>query len=282
MGLRIVFSALGRVGIGVLVLIPTGGGAQTAEQAAPAVVESATPPEGGKPLILADLGLELLPIPAGTFTMGSPANESGRGSDEGPQTQVTLREFWLGKTEVTQAQWLAVMGKNLSHFKGPTLPVERVSWDEAMTFCRKLTERERVAGRLPEGYAYQLPTEAQWEYACRAGTTGAYAGSLDAMAWYGANSGFRTQPVATKQANAWGLHDMHGNVWEWCLARYANRLPGGSTSEPRGAASGVFRVRRGGGWYDSAGHCRSARRSGGTPDFRSFSLGLRLALTPSP
>lgn len=266
----------------MLVLIPTGGGAQTAEQAAPAVVESATPPEGGEPLILADLGLELLPIPAGTFTMGSPANESGRGSDEGPPTQVTLREFWLGKTEVTQAQWQAVMGKNLSHFKGPTLPVERVSWDEAMTFCRKLTERERAAGRLPEGYAYQLPTEAQWEYACRAGTTGAYAGSLDAMAWYGANSGFRTQPVATKQANDWGLHDMHGNVWEWCLDWYADKFPGGSTSEPRGAASGTYRVYRGGSWGNSADRCRSALRLGNPPVNRNFILGFRLTLTPSP
>ena len=138
-------------------------------------------------------------------------------------------------------------GTNPSRFKGANLPVEQVSYDEALAFCRKVTEQERAAGRLPEGYEYTLPTEAQWEYACRAGTTGNYAGNLDAMAWYSGNSGSTTHAVGGKQANGWGLNDMHGNVWEWCLDWYGN-YAGGRVTDPRGASSGSNRVGRGGGW----------------------------------
>jgi formylglycine-generating enzyme required for sulfatase activity len=162
-----------------------------------------------EPRTIIDLTLKLLPIPAGTFTMGE-------GSDgPAPVHLVTIsKPFFLGATEVTQAQWSVVMGGNPSKFKGDKLPVENVSWDDAMAFCKKLTERERTAGRLPAGYIYTLPTEAQWEYACRAGTIGRYAGDLDAMAWYDENSSRKTHPVGSKKANGWGLSDMHGNVWE--------------------------------------------------------------------
>ncbi|MCW5550178.1 MAG: SUMF1/EgtB/PvdO family nonheme iron enzyme [Opitutaceae bacterium] len=221
-------------------------------------------------IVLEGLGLEMRHIPAGSFQMGGAGN---------PTQQVTIsRPFWLGKTEVTQGQWQAVMGNNPSHFKGSNLPAENVSWADAMEFCRKLTERERAAGRLPAGYVYTLPTEAQWEYACRAGTTGDYAGNLDAMGWYSGNAGGSTKPVGTKAANAWGLHDMHGNVWEWCLDWYGN-YPGGSVTDPTGPASGSFRVARGGGWGSTADLCRSADRNGSPPGNRNGFLGFRPALS---
>ena len=218
-------------------------------------------------------GLTLVPITPGEFTMGD--------SSDGPPHRVTIsRPFFLGATEVTQAQWMAVMGSNPSNFKGDTLPVENVSWDDVMAFCEKLTERERAAGRLPAGWEFTLPTEAQWEYACRAGTTGDYAGDLDAMGWYDKNSGGTTHAVGTKQANAWGLSDMHGNVWEWCVDWY-DSYPGGSVTDPLGAPSGSYRVRRGGSWRRDAGFCRSAFRGSGSPGLRNFLLGFRPALAPS-
>jgi formylglycine-generating enzyme required for sulfatase activity len=217
-----------------------------------------------------------MPIHPGTFMMGS---ENG-GLDEWPQTEVTLSmPYWLGKTQVTQAQWEAIMGTIFSTFTGPTLPVESVSWDEAMAFCAALTRREEAAGRLPAGYEYTLPTEAQWEYACRAGTSGDYAGDMDAMAWYIQNSGYKTHPVATKQANAWGLYDMHGNVWEWCRDRVGD-YPGDSVTDPNGPASGSCRIFRGGCWSYAAAHCSSTHRSKGERGFRLGDLGFRLALAP--
>ena len=233
-------------------------------------------PQPGQPWTIPDLNLMLQPIAPGTFTMGS---ASGRSSDERPLTQVTItKPYWLGQTEVTQAQWQAVMGSNPSNIKGDNLPVEHVSWNDAMEFCRKLTERERAAGRTPEGHTYTLPTEAQWEYACRAGTTGDYAGSLDPMGWYAANSGSTTQPVGQKQANAWGLHDMHGNVWEWCADLNGN-YPGGVITDPTGPPSGSLHVTRGGGWDSPADNCRSSLRNWNVPGARGTNLGFRLALS---
>ena len=223
------------------------------------------------------VGLVLVPIAGGTFSMGS---RSGR-SNEQPVTTVTLRPFWLAKTEVTQAQWEAVMGSNPSHFKGGQLPVERVSWNDAMEFCQKLTEQERQAGRLPTGTIYTLPTEAQWEYACRAGTTGDYAGDLDAMAWYDKNSGKATHKVGTKQANAWVLHDMHGNVEEWCLDWYGLYL-GGRVTDPKGVPSGSFRVSRGGCWGIGANYARSAGRNCYDPVLRYYYFGFRPARSSGP
>ena len=232
----------------------------------------------GKPVTLQEVGnLKLRPIAAGNFLMGRTQGDRG----EKPATGVTLTQpYWLGATEVTQGQWSAVMGNNPSHFKGSNLPVESVTYSDALEFCRKVTERERAAGRLPAGYEYTLPSEAQWEYACRAGTTGDYAGNLDAMGWYSRNSGGKTHEVGGKQANAWGLYDMHGNVWEWCLDWYGN-YPGGHETDRRGAPSGTSRVNRGGSWLDLASSCRSAYRRH-SPSLSNLSLGFRLALSPVP
>ena len=224
------------------------------------------------------IGLELVPIRGGTFRMGS---EQGH-SDERPLTQVTLRDFALGKTEVTQAQWQAVMRSNPSRFRGSDLPVENVSWDLAMLFCRRLTERARAAGKLPAGFEFTLPTEAQWEYACRAGSTGDYAADPGAMAWYDTNSDLQTHPVGAKQANAWGLHDMHGNVLEWCHDWFKDSLPGGRVTEPTGPAEGSFRIYRGGGWSGDAGNLRYSHRFKIAPDDLYDGLGFRLALRRVP
>jgi formylglycine-generating enzyme required for sulfatase activity len=250
--------------------------ALASSRGAPAATDSTRAAESN--FRIADLGLELAWIRPGTFAMGS--SRAGDG-DERPVTQVTLTAgFWLGVTEITQKQWLAVMARNPSSHRGDRLPVDSVTWTEAREFCRRLTERERAAGRLPPGLAYTLPTEAQWEYACRAGTTGDYAGDAGAMAWFGSNSGYETHPVGTKLPNAWGLHDMHGNVWEWCLDWYGN-YPGGSVMDPVGPVSGVERVFRGGSWGDVPAAARSSFRNGRGPDFRLGSVGLRVALAPS-
>lgn len=233
-----------------------------------------------------EIGENMVEISPGIFTMGTPGGLFGSkgDSDERPTTQVSFsRAYWLGKYEVTQRQWQAIMENNPSHFKGENLPVESISWDEAMAFCRRLTELEWAARRLPSGYIYTLPTEAQWEYAARAGTTGDYGGTgnLDEMGWYKDYSGSKTHPVGGKQANAWGLHDMHGNVWELCADWYG-AYPGGSLTNYAGRSSGASRVFRGGGWGGTAGYCRSANRGSGAPAIRSSSLGFRPALSPAP
>ena len=236
----------------------------------------------GEAWVVESVGVKMVPIAAGSFTMGS----TNGSKDEQPLTQVTLtRPYWLGATEVTQGQWEAIMGNNPSNFKGVNLPVDSVSYEDALAFCRKLTERERAAGRLPAGYEYSLPTEAQWEYACRAGTkgdyAGDYAGNLDAMGWYDGNSGKKTHEVGGKQANAWGVYDMHGNVWEWCLDWYGD-YAGGTMTDPRGASSGSYRVLRGGCWGNVAAGCRSAYRFRYSPGARYAHLGFRLALSSAP
>jgi formylglycine-generating enzyme required for sulfatase activity len=236
----------------------------------------------GRPAhVVSDLNLELLWVPAGRFKMGSPADEPLRNRAEGPVTVVTLSTgFWLGKTEVTQAQYAAIAGVNPSTFAslGASAPVERVSWIDAMAYSGKLTERERAAGRLPDGYVFTLPTEAQWEYACRAGTTGAFAGEPDSMSWCKGNSGESTHIVATKRPNAWGFHDMSGNVLEWCLDWYAD-YPGGEVTDPIGPTRGHYRTARGGSWRTDTRVGRSAARSGGSPARLDYTLGFRLALS---
>ncbi len=207
--------------------------------------------------------------PSGAFIMGSPV--------DGNQVNVTLSKgFWMGKTEVTQAQWQAVMGNDPSVSKGVNLPVENVSWDDAQEFIKKANN----GGVMPSGWKFALPTEAQWEYACRAGETGLYSeGTVKEVAWYDGNSAGKPHNVGTKKANAWGLHDMHGNVLEWCADWYDGKLQSGS--DPSGPSSGVIRVLRGGAWNDGAACCRAAFRYGNYPGFRDFSTGFRPALVPS-
>ena len=292
--------------------------------------------------------------PPGTFEMGSPPEEEGRYDDERQHGVTLTKGFWLAETEVTQGQWKRLMngetvldlarkalqddteymlaGKKqtlrefwgLSRYDDPSkrcgdinddVPVYYVSWNDAVSFCRRLTAAEREAGRLPDGYEYRLPTEAEWEYACRAGTTSALpngrdirilgkcnAPALDGIAWYGGNSsvgfeglGFDTsgwpekqypggrafaREVRGKSANNWGLYDMIGNVWEWCSDWYGEYSYGAAT-DPTGPSDGVDRVSRGGSWYGFARDCRSARRGRYEPGFRYYNLGFRPALAPS-
>jgi formylglycine-generating enzyme required for sulfatase activity len=228
------------------------------------------------------VSLDLVWIPSGVFTMGSPASESGSEKWEHPQTIVTISKgFWMGKTPVTQGQYQALMGTNPSHFlkAGVDAPVEQVSWDDAMAFCQKLTKQERSAGYLPQQYEFTLPTEAQWEYACRAGSTGPrYSDDISSIAWYG-NPADSTHPVGQKQPNALGLYDMLGNVLEWCSDWFGD-YPGGRLVDPAGPASGFYRVTRGASWWSSAADCRSAGRlweSQGYP--YSELLGFRISVS---
>jgi formylglycine-generating enzyme required for sulfatase activity len=217
-------------------------------------------------------------IPSGRFTMGSPSSEKGRDTDEVEHEVVLSWGLFLAETECTQGQWEAVMGSNPSYFKGTDRPVEQVSWEEAVEFCRKLTLKQRQEGVLPEGWEWRLPTESEWEYAARAGTTGARHGELDSIAWHGGNSGDKTHGVKGKQANAWGLHDMIGNVSEWCGDWYGE-YPTGNVTDPSGPSSGYSRVYRGGSWVNDAGLARSAFRFRFDPGFRSNFLGFRPALS---
>ncbi len=234
--------------------------------------------EAGEGLVV---GLAVRWIPSGRFTMGSPTSERGRDADEVQHEVVLTRGFFLAETECTQGQWEAVMGGNPSYFKGSERPVEKVSWEEAVEYCRKLTAKQRAEGILPDGWEWRLPTEAEWEYAARAGTTGARYGKLDTIAWRDGNSGKQTQPVKQKTANAWGLYDMMGNVWEWCSDWYGG-YPTGSVTDPTGPSSGsgrVIRVIRGGGWRYDARFARSAGRDRCGSDIRYNDLGFRPALS---
>jgi len=233
-------------------------------------------------------------IPPGTFRMGSPTNEVDRYSNEGPQRAVTIsRGFWVGKYEVTQGEYLAVMGSNPSYFSinhgyadGQSRPVEQVSWYDATGYCAALTQRERLAGRIGTNSVYRLPTEAEWEYACRGWTSTRFSygddpgyTNLTNYAWYYDNSGGETHPVGQKLANPWGLYDLHGNVWEWCQDWF-DTYPGGMAVDPQGPATGSFRVIRGGGWgdwLDFAWYCRSASRHGFYP---AYGFGFRVVLAP--
>ncbi|HXP62156.1 MAG TPA: SUMF1/EgtB/PvdO family nonheme iron enzyme [Dongiaceae bacterium] len=248
-------------------------------------------------------------IPCGTFVMGSPASEAERASDETQHAVTLTRGFYMRQYLVTQADYLAVVGNNPSYFTtedwygnpiAPDLsrPVEQVSWDDVTAYCAALTAREQVAGRLAAGWVYRLPTESEWEYACRAGTTTAfYCGSAlrSGMANFIAHSEYDasvgtidnpngiflacTTPVGSYQPNAWGLYDMAGNVWEWCWDWYGT-YPTGSVADPSGPASGSGRVIRGGGWFDYAWYCRSAYRADPDPSLRYLDLGFRVVLAP--
>ena len=252
-----------------------------------------------------DVELDMIWIESGSFTMGSPRGEEGRLENE-KQHKVTLTKgYWMGKYEVTQEQYKVIMGENPSKFakyiRDYNRPVEQVSWDDAMEFCRKLTDRLQFV--LPKGYKFTLPTEAQWEYACRAGTATAFnngtnieskdqiieqpCSNLDELGWYNYNSDNETHLVELREPNAWGLYDMHGNVWEWCLD-YCDVNDGEVVTDTYRdgikdplCAIGSSRIIRGGAYNMPAGGCRSAYRYYGGPGLRSYSLGFRVCLSYS-
>ncbi|HWV98791.1 MAG TPA: formylglycine-generating enzyme family protein [Candidatus Acidoferrum sp.] len=234
-------------------------------------------------------------IPPGTFRMGSPTNEVDRYYYEGPQTAVTIsRGFWLGEYLVTQGEYLAVMGSNPSRFntnngyaQDLNRPVEQVYWSDASNYCATLTQRERTAGRIATNCVYRLPTEAEWEYSCRAWTSTRFSygddpgyTNLTTYAWYSDNSSGTTHPLGQKLPNPWGLYDIHGHVWEWCQDWFSSSLPGGIVLDPQGPATGASRTIRGGSWGDFAWNCRSAVRSD-APAGRSSSIGFRVVLAPA-
>ncbi len=247
------------------------------------------------------IGMKLMLIPNGTFLMGSPESEKGHYSNE-TQHEVTIsKDYYLGVYEVTQAQYEKVMGSNPSVFQGDIMaelhpqtgcvvkdvdssnhPVDQVSWDDAVEFCRKLSAlpEEKAAGRV-----YRLPTEAEWEYACRAGGQTAFSfgdsvKSLEDYAWFKDNSGDKPHAVGEKKSNAWGLYDMHGNIWEWC-SDWNTAYPQGAVTDPVGPKEGSYRVSRSGGWDYGAANCRSSYRSGLIPALRILDYGFRVALSPS-
>jgi formylglycine-generating enzyme required for sulfatase activity len=220
------------------------------------------------------IGMELVYIPPGSFMMGSTNVEL----DEKPVHQVKINySLYMGKYEVTQAQWQSVMGSNPSYFKdcGGNCPVERVSWDSAQNFINKLNESN-------DGFRYRLPTESEWEYACRAGTTGDYAGNLSEMAWYSDNSGHKTHAVGGKRPNDWGLADMHGNVMEWCQDWYHETYDGAPTDGRAWLSGGgqKYRVLRGGAWTVIAYYSRSTTRHRRVPEDRSMDHGFRVVAVP--
>lgn len=247
-----------------------------------------------------EIPLELIWIKAGSFSMGSPKDELERRTDETLHRVTLTKGYWLGKYEVTQEQWEAVMGMNPSKFTnvGKRSPVEHVSWEDAIRFCEKVTQLEKEAGRLPPGYVYTLPTEAQWEYACRAGTsTPLNSGKtpvtregacplMDEVGWYGENSHGAPRPVGGKKANAWGFFDMHGNVWEWCRDQCTRKEGVLTDTYVEGVAdplckTGIARVCRGGGCFSGPGSCWSANRSMEPPTSKNGFIGFRLALAPT-
>ena len=218
--------------------------------------------------------------PPGTFQMGSPDTEEGRIDTETPHMVTLSQGFWMGQTEVTQEQYQKVMGTNPSTFKGDKRPVETVSWDDAVKFCKTLTETGHKDGWLSKDEVIRLPTEAEWEYARRAGTTTAYSfvgsdAQIEDYAWYVRNSDNTTHPVSEKKPNAWGLYDMHGNVSEWCQDWYGNYLSDPVT-DPAGSSSGSDRVMRGGNWHLISDYCRSARRGRHSPGLRDNGFGFRV------
>ena len=221
------------------------------------------------------VSFEMVEVRGGTFRMGATSEQGSDAYDgEKPVHSVTLSGYYIGKTEVTQALWKAVMGSNPSEFKGDDLPVERVSWYDCQEFIRELNALT--------GQNFRLPTEAEWEFACRGGNNSRgykYSGSnyIDNVAWYDGNSEDKTHPVATKLPNELGLYDMSGNVWEWC-SDWNGKYSSGAQTNPKGPYDGSYRVIRGGSWIFSVGYCRSSRRYNDIPMYRNYCFGLRLAL----
>ena len=242
-------------------------------------------PASGKNFTFGAVPIQMIWVKPGAFTMGSPVGEPSRSSDE-PQHFVRISQgFWLGESELTQAQWRHVMGENSnpSENKRAGFPVESVSWTNATKFCLTLTEAEKAIGRLPVGMSYQLPTEAQWEYACRAGTVTTYSFGRKLNEFNANVSGESTQRINSYKPNAWGFYDMHGNVSEWCADWY-RKYPDEASDEPVGSVSVSkpgFRVHRGGSWRFTADHSRSASRQSNGSSHSATDLGFRLSLRPA-
>jgi formylglycine-generating enzyme required for sulfatase activity len=253
---------------------------------------AAMPPENG-------LKMSFVWCPPGTFPMGSPRSHQGRSLDENQVTVQLTRGFWMGTYEVTQEEWERVMDSRPWQgeeyvTEGADYPATFVSWDDAMAFCKMLTQQERAASRLPNEWEYTLPTEAQWEYACRAGTHTSYSFgddelALNEYAWWGGKSetgNVKTElfahRVGARLPNSWGLHDMHGNVCEWCQDAFTEMLPGGENPVVRSGSS--VRIFRGGSWLNGAANCRSAYRLGDSAIARYAFIGFRVAcsMEPSP
>ena len=235
------------------------------------------------------IGMVLIEIPAGTFTMGSPAGEKGRQENEEQVTVTLTKPFGLGKTEVTQGQWQKVMGTE--PWEGQSFvqadkdcPTSCVDWNDATAFCQRLTDTDHTNGELPAGEGYRLPTEAEWEYACRAGTITAFSFGNDEQqlgnyGWFSGNVFSYPHAVGMKKPNPWGLYDMHGNVMEWCSDWYDRKLSGGT--DPVGPGGGSRRVLRGGSWGIFPDSCRSASRHYVVPSYRLYNLGFRVARSQS-
>ena len=236
----------------------------------------ATKGGGSQTITVGNVSFKMVYVAGGTFTMGATSEQgSDAYSDENPAHRVTLGNYYIGETEVTQALWEEVMGSNPSHWKGASLPVEEVSWEDCQEFVRRLNART--------GRHFRLPTEAEWEYAARGGSKSRgykYSGSntIGEVAWYDDNSGSKTHPVAQKRPNELGIYDMSGNVWEWCSDWYGNYSSSAQTN-PTGPNTGTYRVFRGGSWYSCAGYCRVSIRSIDTPSYRNDYLGFRLAVS---
>jgi formylglycine-generating enzyme required for sulfatase activity len=284
--------------------------------AAPRTPAGSAAPARPAKIEIADLKLVLMPIAAGTFVMGRAVGTAGSSPDESPETRVFFsKPFWLGATEITVGQWKQFVSatghrtdaeqdaglfvsngsgkpgidgwekraglswRNPGREQTDEHPVVGVSWSDAQSFCAWLTQREKAAGRLPANHVYSLPTEAQWEYACRAGNRGPDPENLDDWAWHAGNSGKVPHPVGTKRPNLWGLYDMQGNVWEWCLD-WRGPYPGGSVTDPHGPSEGMLRECRGGSARSPAGHGISSTNRWSTPGLHQRDdLGFRVALT---
>ena len=300
------FVAIAALGSIALVIVVNGCGKHAPAGEDPAVAKERQTTEAkhlGVPVeITNSVGMKLIYCPSGSFMMGSPAGEGGCETCEAQVSVTISKGFYLGKYSVAQAEFKAVMGTTPWAGKpgvkeGDDYPATYVDWNDAAEFCRKLTTRESQAVRLPQGYVYALPTEAQREYACRAGTTTRYSygdnnGDLGDYAWWGGIVGdapgipgagnAKTEQyahrVGQKKPNGWGLYDMHGNVWEWCRDAYAKKLPGGT--DPR-VESGSDRVARGGCWALGAMFSRSASRAKYSPEYSSSGEGFRVSLVPA-